>query len=73
MLSTDVEVDVILQLTVSWPSYITIIIIIIIIIIITFSFYRSNHHPIGLDIKYVTCKSSLYVTRHKIKHIYIYI
>jgi hypothetical protein len=47
-----------------------IIIIIIIIIIVAFSFYRSNHHPIGLDIKYVTCKSSLYAT-YKTKHIHI--
>jgi hypothetical protein len=47
--------------------------VVIIIIIITFSFYKSNHRPIGLDIKYVTCISSLYATRHKIKHIYIYI
>jgi hypothetical protein len=44
--------------------------LIIIIIIIPFSFYKSNHRPIGLDIKYVTCKSLLYATRHEIKHIY---
>jgi hypothetical protein len=34
------------------------------------SFYRSNHRRIGLDIKYITCKASLYATHHKIKHMY---
>jgi hypothetical protein len=38
--------------------------IIIIIIYYLFLFHRSNHLPIGLDIKYVTCDSSLFIICH---------